>query len=49
MSNRKLGENTCVIHERALNMLGLKASLAMLGVAHDLRNGIIKKFDMRHY
>ncbi len=49
MSDRKLEIDTKRIHPRALNALGLHTAVVMLGVARDLRDGKIEKFDMESY
>ena len=41
MSNRSLTNETRTIHPRALAALGEKACIVMLGVAADLRSGMI--------
>lgn len=42
MSDRQQADTNIVIHERALNSLGLKISLILLSVARDLRSGVIE-------
>src|SRR5882672_7119527 len=42
MSNRQLTDTTIKIHDRALKALGLETALVMLGVANDLRSGVIE-------
>ena len=49
MSNKTRDGNTHVIHERALKVLGLEMVLVILGVARDLRNGVIEEFDMKYF
>ena len=41
MSNRQLTTETRTLHPRALNALGEEACIVMLGVAADLRSGVI--------
>ena len=45
MSNRSLTNKTRTIHPRALASLGEKACIVMLGVAADLRSGVIPPED----
>lgn len=52
MSNRReLPTETRTIHARALHTLGEEAAIVMLGVARDLRSGVIppEKFDMLNW
>ena len=51
MSNRSLTNETRTIHPRALSALGEKACIVMLGVAADLRSGVIpaERYDQKNY
>jgi hypothetical protein len=51
MSDRKLATETRTIHPLALDEVGEKVAIVMLGVARDLRSGVIppEDFNMQHY